>query len=127
MKKFLIIISAVIVLLGVYFIVSGFRKCPSAYIGDFTVSEDGTEMTLKLFSSSSVGFIRKVSVHQQHGGKLYLDCYCAFGGINGSVGAKSQYKISLAKGTGLIALYRAPDCYQEVLKKDSSGLWQRVP
>ena len=126
MKKFTIIAAAVIVLLGAYFIGTGFRKCPTAYISDYAVSADGTEMTLKLFSSGSVGYIRKISVHQLVGGKLYLDCWYAFGGLNGFLGAKDEFTVPLATDTEMLAFFRNPDCYEEVLRKDSAGDWQRV-
>lgn len=127
MKKVIIIIAAVaVVIAGVFIIGSGFKKESSAYISSFSVSEDGTEMTINVAVGNSVGFIRDVKVHQQEGGKLYLDCYAAFGGFNGSIGAKSEYTISLAPETEIIALYRNDNAYQEVLKKDADGTWQMV-
>lgn len=126
MKKKFLLPAVIAVLLLAYILGSGFMKCSSVYVSDFSVSDDGQEMTIRVFSASSAGYIRKVTVHQQYGGKLYLDCISAFGGINGSIGARSEFSVPLAEDTGRIALYRAPDCYEEILKKDSSGLWQRV-
>lgn len=83
-------------------------------------------MTITVGVSTSIGYIRKVSEHQQHGGKLYLDCYSAFGGINGSWGATSEYTIQIDEDTEMIALYRSADCYDPVLEKDANGEWQRV-
>ena len=127
MKKGIAIVAAVIIALAaVYVVGSGFLKIPSAYISDFTVSDDGSEMTVHVGVGSSVGFVRKVAVHQQEGGKLYLDCCAAFGGVNGSLGAKSEYTVKLNEDTEMIALYRSTDCYEEVLRKDENGDWQRV-
>ena len=123
------IISSVLILVGLiaaYVLGSGFRKEGSAYIGEYTVSSDGTEMMVVIGVGSSVGYVREVAVHQQQG-KLYLDCYSAFGGINGSIGAKSQYTISLDDDTDTIALYRNTNCYDVILEKDSNGEWQRAP
>src|SRR5699024_10200380 len=93
-KKAAVIVLAIIVALaGLYVIAPGVTKQGNAYIVDYCVSEDGTEMTITVGVSTSIGYIRKVSEHQQHGGKLYLDCYSAFGGINGSWGATSEYTI----------------------------------
>lgn len=113
-------------LTALYVIVPGVTKQGNAYIADYSVSEDGTEMTITVGVSTSVGYIRKVSEHQQQGGKLYLDCYSAFGGLNGSIGAKSKYVVSLDMNTEMIALYRAPDCYEPVLEKNENNEWQRV-
>ena len=126
-KKAAVIVLAIIVALaGLYVIAPGFTKQGNAYIVDYSVSEDGTEMTITVGVYTSIGYIRKVSEHQQHGGKLYLDCYSAFGGINGSWGAKSEYTIQIDKDTEMIALYRSTDCYDPVLEKDANGEWLRV-
>lgn len=127
MKKRIIAFAAVLILLcGVYFFGSGFLKSPTVFVQDFSVSEDGTEMTLSIGVSGSKGFVRKISEYQQMGGKLYLNCYSAFGGLNGSVGAKTVYTVSLAEDTQSIALFRNVNCYEVVLQKDSTGQWQRV-
>lgn len=47
------------------------------------------------------------------------------GGVNGSLGAKSDYTLSLPGDAELIALYRGGDCYEEVLRKDGWS-WERV-
>lgn len=123
-KVFVIALITIVLLSTVlYLLVPGFTKQESVYISDYTVSDDGKEMTIKIGVSSSVGYVRKISVHQQHGGKLYLDCYSAFGGINGSWGAKSEYIIQLDEETEGIALYRNSDCYEVVLNKTEDGKW----
>jgi len=127
MKKVIIIsVLVIIAIIGTYYIGSGFVKESAAYIENYTVSADGSEMTIDVGVAASMGYIRKVSVHQQDGGKLYLDCYSAFGGLNGSWGAKSTYTIPLDENTTTIALYRNTNCYEVVLEKDSDGVWQRV-
>ena len=127
MKKILIPIAAVlVVILLAVFVGSGFTRI-SVGVQDYTVSEDGSEMTLTLFVPSSIGFIRKAEVYQQQGGRLYLDCYAAFGGPNGSIGAKSEFTVPLQADTEVIAIRQgSADCYREVLKKDGSGNWQAV-
>ena len=117
------VLSLIAFLIALYLLLPGFTKQESVYISDYTVSEDGTEMMIKIGVSSSIGYVRKVSVHQQHGGKLYLNCYSAFGGINGSWGAKSEYNIQLDEETEVIALYRNSDCYEVVLNKTEDGKW----
>ena len=126
-KKTMAILLAVIVLLGcAYVIAPGFTKQSNVYIADYTVSEDGSEMTITVSVATSIGYVRKVSENQQHGGKLYLDFYSAFGGINGSWGAKNQYTIHIDEDTEMIALYRGTDCYDPALEKNENGEWQRV-
>lgn len=119
----LIALAVIVVLSTAHLVAPGFAKMGNVYITDFRVSEDGSEMTITVGVSTSIGYVRKVSVHQQHGGKLYLDCYSAFGGINGSWGAKNEYTIQLDDDTEMIALYRSPNCYDPVLKKGEDGVW----
>ena len=126
MKKLLIPVLLVAVLAAAYLLGTGLRRESAAFITDYTVSPDGTQITLHVSVSSSAGYIRKVVPAQQHGGKLYLDCYAAFGGFNGSWGAKSSCTVPLDPDTKTIALYRAPNCYEVVLEKDISGQWQRA-
>ena len=122
----IIALAVVIALTAIYLFAPGITKMGNVYVADFSVSEDGSEMTITVGVSTSIGYVRKVSVHQQHGGKLYLDCHSAFGGINGSWGAKNEYTIQLDEDTEMIALYRSPNCYDPVLEKGANGEWQRV-
>ena len=127
MKKTIIIFVGIVLVLGALYVLgSGFTKAGSAFIQDYAVSDDGTSMTITVGISGSVGYIRKVSVRQQEGGKLHLDCISAFGGINGSIGAKSEFVIPLDENTNTIGLYRNGNTYEVVLEKDASGEWNRV-
>ena len=125
-KKMILVLISGVLLFFLYFFGIGFTRNPSAYIRSYELSDDGREMTIQVGISTSAGYVRKVQVYQQQGGRLYLDCYRAFGGVNGSIGAKSTYIIPLDENTETIALYRNVNAYQEVLKKDSNGQWQEV-
>ena len=124
-KKIFTVIGIVIFIFIVYFIGSGFVRNTSVFINDYTVSANGKEITLNVGVSSSVGYVRDVKVQKQQGGKLYLDFYSAFGGLNGSVGAKNTFTLSLDEDTSIIAIYRNSNCYEEVLSKTLSGTWER--
>ena len=125
-KKAVLVIGIIVAVFLIYFVGSGFMKNSSVYIGDYAVSADGTEITIHTGVASSAGYIRKASINQQYGGKLYLDFYSAFGGINGSIGAKNTYTFTLDEETNIIGIYRNSNCYEEVLTKDDGGLWQRT-
>ena len=126
MKKIAVMLAVLALFAALYVLVPGFSKQGSAYISEYSVSADGREMTVTVGVSGPVGYIRKINVHQQQGGKLYLDCYSAFGGVNGSIGAKTEYTIRIDEATETIALYRAPNAYAPVLQKDESGAWQFI-
>ena len=129
MKK-LFVISAIVLgvtllLFGAYFIGSGFVKQPSVMIEDFTVAPDGTAMTVRLSVGSSAGYLRSAAAHEQDG-TLYLDCYAAFGGINGALGRRHEFPLPLSDETVAVALNRADGSYETVLRKAEDGSWQRV-
>jgi len=127
MKKIIIAICCIVVLLfAVYFFGSGLMLQSNAYIYDYELSEDGSEMTIDVGVSTSIGYIRTVRVHQQESGKLYLNFYQAFGGINGSVGAKNSFTLSLNEDTEVIGICRAHNCYDVVLEKNEDGVWEFV-
>ena len=126
MKKLTIgIIVAVVLCLG-YVIGSGFWKNGSVYVNEYSVSADGREITLDIGTAASVGYIREMAVSQQMGGKLYIDCYAAFGGINGRIGAKNSFTLPLDADTEIIGIYRNKNCYEEILHKDEDGTWRRT-
>ena len=126
-KKVFPVIGVILILALAYFWVSsGFIKNTSVFINDYPVSSDGKKITINVGVSSSMGFIREVKVHQQQGGKLYLDCYSAFGGLNGRIGAKDTFTFLLSEDTSSIAVYRNSDCYETVLVKNADCLWQRA-
>ena len=125
-KKLTIGIVIVLVLCLGYFIGSGFWKNGSVYVEEYSVSADGREITLDIGTAASVGYIRKMAVYQQQGGKLYIDCYAAFGGINGRIGAKNSFTLPLDEETEMIGIYRSKNCYEEILHKDEDGTWRRT-
>ncbi len=125
-KRLFRAIAIILVLIILYFVVPGFMKNRSVVIDNYIVSADGKEITLNVSVLSSMGYVRSAKIHQQQGGKLYLDFYSAFGGPNGFIGAKKDYTIQLDENTTIIAVYRNQNAYEEVLVKAADGTWQRV-
>ena len=97
-KKILIIMLAVVVVLSsLYFVGTGFFERSDVYLGDYSVSEDGTELTFNASVASSMGFIRE---YKDNGGGVkphYLTFYSTFGGLNSSFGAKNEFVLELDK------------------------------
>ena len=125
-KKMVIGIIVAVVLCGGYFIGSGFLRNGSVDMDGYSISGDGREITLDIGVAASRGYIRKMEISQQMGGKLYIDCYAAFGGINGRIGAKNSFTLPLDEDTTMIGIYRNENCYEEILHKDADGSWQRT-
>lgn len=124
-KKSVIMIGMIAAVFLIYFFGPGFMKNAAVYIEDYTVNADGSEITIHTGMASSMGYIRKASISQQEGGHLYVDFYGAFGGMNGSIGAKNVYTLPLKEETDIIGIYRNPNCYEQVLVKDDDGVWKK--
>jgi len=121
-----VFITAVVVLLGSYFIGSGLSKRTDVVLADYSVSEDGTELTLKTTIPTSMGYIRGFT---DNGGGVkphYLTFYHTFGGLNSSFGAKDEFRLKLDETDTEVWFNRADGGYELVLQKDvDTGIWIR--
>lgn len=129
-KKFLPLLLALLVgvSLGVSFILPGFQRRTDVYLQDFSVSEDGSVITVQTFTIGSMGYIRAMETKQIHN-ELHCSFYRTFGGLNSSLGAKSRFEIRLedsAKSAESIYFDRA-GLDQLVLERDTdTGVWTPV-
>lgn len=132
MKKRIIIVSILVVTLiillaATYFIGTGFMERTDIGLLDYSVSEDGTKITLYTTMWSSMGFTRGF---KDNGGGVkphYLTFYSTFGGIHSHFGAKSEHTLTLGKDDSEIYFNRADGGYELVLQKDEkTGEWVRA-
>ena len=125
-KIALISIIAVIALIIALFISTGFTKNPNVVIVDYSVSEDGKELTFTTGVPQSIGYVRGFT---DVGGGVkphYLDFYSTFGVINSDWGAKNEYVLALDENDTEIYFNRADGGYELVLQKDiDTGKWVR--
>ena len=117
-KKMLAAIAVILVLVSVYLVGTGFQKRTDVFLEEYSVSEDGTEMTFTTGIPSSMGYIRGF---KDNGGGLkphYLTFYSTFGGLNNSFGAKQDFKLELDPDDTEIYFARPDQGYELVLVKD---------
>ena len=127
MKKVVAIFILVVALLAIlYFVGTGFLERYDVYLRDFSVSEDGTELTFSTGIFSSMGFTRG---YKDTGGGVkphYLTFYSTFGGLNSTLGAKSKFVLPLDENDTEIYFADIGGGYKLVLKKnDETGMWER--
>lgn len=125
-KKITVVVLPVIVILILSFVVgTGFTKNPQVDLVDYTVSSDGTEVTLNVGSSLYIGQIRGF---KDTGGGVkphYLDFYHTFGFVS-SWGANYEYVLELDETDTEIYFNRADGGYELVLQKNTeTGEWIR--
>ena len=130
MKKILPIVLAFLIgaAAGMLFITPGFQKRTDVYLQKFSVSDDGSVITMQMFTVGSMGYIRAMET-KQIGDGIHCSFYCCFGGLNSSFGAKNRFEINLEEfATSVESIYldRA-GLDQLVLERDAgTGDWAPV-
>ncbi|MCI5527761.1 MAG: hypothetical protein V8T62_06470 [Oscillospiraceae bacterium] len=127
-KKICLVMLSMLGLIFAWMIISGYSYQTSAYITDqFVVSEDGKELKFTIAVGSPMGYVRGF---KDEGGGVkphYLKFYSAWGGLNSSIGAKSEYVLKLDPNDTEIYVYHGDSGYSLALKKDiESGEWFSV-
>lgn len=117
-KKIFLTIAVIVVLMLLMFICTGFRKRTDVGLFDYSVSEDGSEISLEIQVSSSMGYIRGF---KDKGGGVkphYLTFYSTFGGLNSSFGSINEIELELSRDNTEIYFNRPGGGYELVLMKD---------
>ncbi len=125
-KRIIITIIIIVVLVAAFLIGTGFHKRTDVALFNYSVSEDGTELTFNAHAMSSMGYIRGF---KDNGGGVkshYLTFYSTFGGLNSSLGAKNTFVLEVAPDDTEIYFNRPDKGYELVLvKDDATGQWTR--
>ena len=123
-KKIVAAIVIIFVLIAAFLVSTGFHKRTDVVLANYSVSEDGTEITLNVGVPTSMGYIRG---YKNNGGGVkphYLTFYSPCGGWNSSIGAKNTFILELTKEDTEIYFNRAVKGYELVLVKDEeTGEW----
>ena len=120
-RKVIFIVMIVILTAAMGFLCLGGKR-DDVMIEDFSVSADGSEMTVHAGVFSSAGYLRKINVsYDDHA--VMVDFYSTFG-INNSAGAKNEFVIPLKPDSENILFNRGND-YYAALAKDADGRWYK--
>ena len=120
----------VLVLIALVIIVgSGFDARGDVTLSDFSTEDDGGAVTVEVGVSSPMGYVRTAK-ERQEGDSLYVTFYSAFGGHNGSIGARDSFELTTPDSCRAIYFYSgsAPGAeYHLVLRRDGADEdWERV-
>lgn len=130
MKKILPVLLAFLIgaAAGILFVLPGFQKRTDVFLQDFSVSGDGSVITVQTFLIGSMGFIRAMET-KQTGNEIHCSFYSCFGGLNSGFGAKNRFEVrleGLANSAESIYFDRA-GLDQLVLERDAgTGEWAPV-
>ena len=117
-KKIFLTISVIAVLMISMLVCTGLRKRTDVVLFDYSVSEDGSEISLEIQVASSMGYIRGF---KDKGGGVkphYLTFYSTFGGLNSSFGSINEIELELSRDNTEIYFNRPGGGYELVLMKD---------
>ena len=121
-----LIISLITVILGLVVIgllLAGSKR-GDVMLTDYSVSEDGSAMTIRVGVASSMGYIRSLKV-KQGGDNLYLTFYSTLG-LNSKLGAKDEFTLDIGPYCSEIYFYHGDGGYKLVLEKNAENVWNRV-
>ena len=119
--KILVAAAAVLIVLAVCFLILGGKR-DDVMIEDFSVSADGSEMTVHAGVFSSAGYLRKINVsYDDHA--VLVDFYSTFG-INNPVGAEDTFVIPL-KPDSENKLFNRGNDYYAAFAKGEDGQWYK--
>jgi len=121
-----IVIALIVSLLVIFFVWSGFTKNPNVEIINYSLNEDGSQLSFTIGIPNSIGYTRG---YKNKGGGVkshYLNFYNTFGTIFVSLGAKFDYVLELDEDDTEIYFNRTDGGYELVLQKnEETGEWER--
>ena len=120
----------VLILIALTIVVSsGFIARGDVVLGAFRETEDGSALTVEVDVVNSMGHVRSAS-EEQVGDCLYVKFYSAFGGHNGTLGARSSFELETPDTCREIYFFRDDqpnERYDLVLRRDSADAkWEPV-
>lgn len=108
-----------------HLVITGFTRRSDVFMLDYSVTEHTGVVTMQVGVMSSVGYVRSMENVSDDPTAAQIEFYSAFGGINGSWGARNVYTIQPGEQCKEI-YFRTYDGWRLVLEKDSNGEWVRV-
>ena len=124
MKTRYIAIIGIIIMLVILVLSTG-GKISGIMILDYSTSEDGCKMTLRVGVASSIGYTRAMK-SKDVGDEKRITFYSTYG-FNSSLGAKREFQLDLAPNINEIYFDSGNGEFKLMLQKDEeTNQWYRV-
>ena len=124
-KIVLLCVASIIIMLGLFMLMTGGKR-GDVYLAEYSVSEDGSTLTMNVGVSSSMGFVRTMKVKKGEDGNRYITFYSTFG-LNSRLGAKGEFAIEIDPSCDKIYFNKGYGEYRLVLQKDKDTKeWERI-
>ncbi len=119
-----IALLSIIIVVGLLFLSTG-GKITNVILTDYSISEDGKVMTLKVAVMSSMGYIRTLKASEE-GNTKRITFYSTYG-LNSDLGAKNEFQVELNPSCNEIYFYNGKGEYMLILQKNSkTNEWERT-
>lgn len=123
-KKLGIGLLALLIVIASLILITGGR-ITSVMLNDYSVSEAGDSMTIKVGVASSMGYIRTLKAKQKED-KEYITFYSTYG-LNSNLGAKNEFLIELQPDCDEICFYTGNGEYElQLFKNSATKEWERA-
>lgn len=124
-KKIVVVTVLSIIIVIVLLLLSTGGKIAGVFLNDYSLSEDGNVITLKVGVASSMGYVRTMK-ERQDGNKKYITFYSTYG-LNSKCGSSNEFQIDLEPSINELYFYRGDDGFVLILqKKEETKDWQLV-
>ena len=123
-KVGVIAILLILIAAGLLLLSTGGKRT-DVMLNDFSISEDGKVMTLKVCVVSSMGYIRTMKASEE-GNIKYITFYSTYG-LNSSIGANNEFPVELQPSCDEIYFFSKNGEYKLELQKNSeTNEWERA-
>jgi len=120
-----VIAGIILYFYATYWVGSGLSQNYNVGLTDFTVSEDGKQITIKVVDMNSAGYIRSCNPIDLEN-VIYVDFTYTFGGYNSTIGAKDEFTLDITDAVDGIFFARE-DGYELVLYDNpETGQWEKI-
>lgn len=124
-KRILISLIVIITIVIIGFVLVNFIKRTDVFLGEYTVTNDGTQISMDVGVASSMGYLGRYSTKQVEN-RLYVTFYSALRGHNTFAGG-NLITIDLPQGCDEIYFNRSGGEYELMIQKNNeTGEWERV-
>lgn len=125
-NKLLILTGLVLCLSMLLFIRTGFKRHTDIALKDYSISDNGSSMTLNVELTGSIGYLRDCKV-TKYADSLYVTFYSTFGWLNSSLGSHNIFDVKVNKEYKKVYIYKGKGAYNLVLQRvGETNNWVRT-
>ena len=125
-KRLLVAAAALLVLVGVWLLLTGSARRTDVYLGEYAALPSGDVLTIHVGVAGSMGYIRSCSDVSKETDEVILRFYSAFGGLNSALGAQDVFLVSV-KDADAVYFDSTAGPRLVLQRNDATGAWERVP